>query len=61
MTNDRNQSELSGQQRPIVPASASQQSGHFGIIASNKVEAAETPILLDRCVIGQLETNLNQF
>jgi hypothetical protein len=39
----------------MVLISAIQQSGHFGMTANNSVEAAERPILLDRCLMEDLE------
>jgi hypothetical protein len=44
-----------GQLRPTALTKAIQQSGHFGMIASSRVDATEKPMLVDERVIGNLQ------
>jgi hypothetical protein len=41
--------------RPTALTKAIQQSGHFGMIASSRVDATEKPMLVDERVIGNLQ------
>ncbi|MCA1577360.1 MAG: hypothetical protein LC794_08360 [Acidobacteria bacterium] len=55
IVNDRSHPELMGQLRPTALTKAIQHSGHFGMIASTRVDATEKPMLVDERVMGNLQ------